>query len=206
MARTKAPLLSLDASGSIAKAIVYSKWKGRSYVRSSVKPSNPKSGLQVGMRASLKFLTQIYAHIGATAQANWKAAAKKQNITALDQMVKVNQTRQRQNFGMIEDPAFTAGAVEAAPGAPSATAQPKSLALAWTDSAGANDWCTAVFMSVTNGFTPDVSNMIAIVPHGNQKLVVEKLVTGTTYYFQLAGEEHGGTMGTKTAQFTGTPT
>lgn len=206
MARTKAPLLSLDASGSIAKAIVYSKWKGRSYVRSSVKPSNPKSGLQVGMRASMRFLTQVYASIGATAQANWKTQAKKMNITALDQMVKVNQVRQRQNFGMIKDPAFSPGAVEAAPTAGAATAQPKSLALSWTDSAGADDWCTIVYMSTTSGFTPDVSNCIAIIKHGVQALVVEKLLTGTPYYFRLAGEEKGGTKGTLEAQFTGTPT
>jgi len=43
MARTTAPLFSLDASGTIAKAITFSKWRGRQYVRRHAIPKNPQS-------------------------------------------------------------------------------------------------------------------------------------------------------------------
>jgi len=41
--RVTGPLYSQDASGTIGKAIVFSKWKGRNYVRKHVKPANPQS-------------------------------------------------------------------------------------------------------------------------------------------------------------------
>jgi hypothetical protein len=206
MARTKAPLFSLGASGSIGGSIVFATWKGRAYVRELVTPSNPQSGLQVGMRAALRFNSQVFSSIGATAQANWKAEGKPRNITALDAMVGENGTAVRQNFGPKKDPTDPAGAVEAAPTAQTATAQPKSIKVTWTDSAGANDWCTMIWMSKTNGFTPDVSNLIRIIPRGVQSFTVAGLTTGTPYYFQLAGVEVGGTIGTHTAQFSATPT
>lgn len=46
MARTTGPLFSLTASGSLGKTIVYSIWKGRSYVRSLVIPQNNRTALQ----------------------------------------------------------------------------------------------------------------------------------------------------------------
>ena len=46
MAIPTAPLLSFGASGSVAQTIVYSKWKGRPYVRRYVIPSNPKTVAQ----------------------------------------------------------------------------------------------------------------------------------------------------------------
>jgi hypothetical protein len=206
MAKTKGGLFSLDASGSLAKTLTFSKWKGRKYVRQLVKPRNPRSALQTGMRAAFRFTSQVYKTIGATPQANWKVAAKVGNITALDAMQRVNQKATRQNKGVVKDPTLAAGAVEAAPTAPAAAAGFKSLNLTWVDSVGANDFGTYVYMSTQTGFTPDVSNLQFIIAHGTQKVTVPRLVSGTTYFFVLKGVENGGTLGTATAQFSGIPT
>jgi len=53
VAKLKAPLLSLGASGAIGKALVYFGWKGLDVVREYVIPANPKSDLQVAHRAHL---------------------------------------------------------------------------------------------------------------------------------------------------------
>lgn len=66
MAKLKAPLMSLGASGAIGKAIVYFPWKGIDCVREYVIPSNPKTAAQVAHRA---FLTAAVAMIH-TAQAD----------------------------------------------------------------------------------------------------------------------------------------
>lgn len=50
MAKVTSPLMSLDASGSVAGAITFSKWKGRNYVRQLVIPANPRSSGQVASR------------------------------------------------------------------------------------------------------------------------------------------------------------
>lgn len=53
MAKLKAPLLSLAASGAIGKAIVYFGWKGINVAREYVVPSNPKTTPQVTQRGYL---------------------------------------------------------------------------------------------------------------------------------------------------------
>lgn len=53
MAKVKGPLFSLEASGALAKTIVFSIWKGRPYVRELVNPSNPSSAGQVAIRLIL---------------------------------------------------------------------------------------------------------------------------------------------------------
>lgn len=53
MAKVTGPLMSLDASGSIASTITFSKWKGRNYVRQLTIPSNPSTGAQVAIRLAL---------------------------------------------------------------------------------------------------------------------------------------------------------
>ena len=53
MAKTKAPLFSLEARGALGEAIVYFPWKGINAVRQYVIPTNPKSTLQTSQRNKL---------------------------------------------------------------------------------------------------------------------------------------------------------
>lgn len=54
MAKLKAPLLSLGASGAIGKAIVYFPWKGLDAAREYVVPSNPNTAAQAAQRGYLR--------------------------------------------------------------------------------------------------------------------------------------------------------
>ena len=51
MAKVTGPLLSLDASGSIANTMTFSRWKGRNYVRQRVIPTYTNTTLQAKVRA-----------------------------------------------------------------------------------------------------------------------------------------------------------
>jgi len=53
MAKLKAPLLSLGASGAIGKSLVFFPWKGLDVVREYVIPANPKTDLQNTQRGYL---------------------------------------------------------------------------------------------------------------------------------------------------------
>lgn len=207
MALTKAPLFSLDAGGALAGAVVFSKWKGRQYVRRLAIPHNPKSGLQVGMRASLRFTTQAYATLSAGAKANWKIVADHQNITPLNAQVQYSQRNIRLGNGCIHDPTDAAGTTPNAPASGTATAAPKTLILNWTHP-GANpgQYTTMIWMSTTNGFTPSTATLIAVVAQATLTYTVRGLVTGTPYYFRIAETNNNGVVGALLAQFTGTPT
>lgn len=62
MAKLKAPLLSLGASGQVGKALVFFPWKGLDAVREYVIPANPRTTAQTTHRA---FLTDAVAAIHA---------------------------------------------------------------------------------------------------------------------------------------------
>ncbi len=206
MAVVKMPLMSLDATDSLGKAITFSKWKGRHYVRSLVKPKNPRSGTQTGVRTTLRWMSQIWASIGATAQANWKTLAKVGAVTPLNAAVRVNQRRGRQDLPPYLDPQITTATAEPTPAAPAATAMPKSIKITWTDSTGAQDWGTAIYMLAGGVVTDSPSTLIAMVKRGVQAYIVPKLTTGTVYHFKVRGFSKDGTFSAASADFTGTPT
>jgi hypothetical protein len=65
MSKVFGPLMSLDASGQIGKAMVFSKWKGINYVRRYLKPANPQTDDQVAVRDLIRDASQAWA-TGAT--------------------------------------------------------------------------------------------------------------------------------------------
>ncbi len=54
MAKVDGPLMSLEARGKIADAVVFFPWKGRHVVRQWLKPTNPMKTLQGYVRAALR--------------------------------------------------------------------------------------------------------------------------------------------------------
>jgi len=63
MAKVKGPLMSLEASGSVANTLVFSIWKGRPYVRELVTPSNPQTASQVAYRGQQGTLAKAAAAV-----------------------------------------------------------------------------------------------------------------------------------------------
>lgn len=60
MARVNGPLFSITASGKLADAIVYSRWKGRDYVRQWLIPQNPRDPKQVNVRLAFALLVAYW--------------------------------------------------------------------------------------------------------------------------------------------------
>jgi len=75
MAKTTAPLLSFGASGQIAQTQVYSKWKGRAYVRRYTVPANPNTTEQQLTRSVFSFLQSVYKFATPDFTAAWEAYA-----------------------------------------------------------------------------------------------------------------------------------
>ncbi|GAJ22097.1 unnamed protein product, partial [marine sediment metagenome] len=73
MARLTAPLLSLGASGTIAKSLVYSVWKGIPYVRVHVIPANPNSVAQQEVRGIFSTLAEMWKRMPQLARDPWQA-------------------------------------------------------------------------------------------------------------------------------------
>lgn len=206
MAGTKAPLFGLDASGTIGKSIVFSKWRGRTYVRKHAIPANPKSGLQVGMRAVMKFISQIYGTLDAAVKDDWATLAAPDNLTYMNAMVRKNMADARMNLGCTRSPDDAAGTTPSAPTIDSITAQPKSLVIAWSEGAEAPEFCWRIHRSTSGTFTPDISNLVAVVPYGTTSFTDTGLTTGTTYHYEIVGNNYNAELGSGSAEDSGTPT
>lgn len=81
MAKPTGPFLSLGASGSVAKTIVASKWKGRPYIRQHVIPANPNTVAQQSTRNAFRVAGEIYKLAPTLFTAPWELFATGQVLT-----------------------------------------------------------------------------------------------------------------------------
>ncbi len=203
MAIVKGPAMSLDASGSLAGAVVFSKWKGRNYIRQLVTPANPKSGAQTGFRASMKFLAQNWAGLTAAEQATWLARATDGIYSNFNAFTSYNQLRWR-NFltPSKDDPAAEASTPATAPTG-AAVAGVRMATITLTDSATAPDWGYLLFRSTTTGFTPAISNAIALFLWSGAATTVyiDTPLEPDTYYYRSRGFNDDGIDGALDVEF-----
>lgn len=208
MVRVAAPALSLDASGTIGDSMVFSKWKGRPYVRVRVIPHNPKSGGQVGIRSMFQFLTKQWAGLSAGNKATWITRAAATNISPFNGFIAYNQFRWRNFLGPSKvDPAAELSTSPSAPTA-TATAGVRQISLAITKGANAPDWGYLIFRSPTATFTPVWSNCIAVLAKdgtGNGLYIDTPLAAGS-YWYHIVGIMIDGVKGTESSEYTATVT
>lgn len=90
MAKPTAPLLSFGASGQVAETLVFSKWRGRSYARRYVIPSNPQTAEQSLTRDTFSWLQAVWKIAPTGMQAPWTAYAKGKVLTDRNAFTKFN--------------------------------------------------------------------------------------------------------------------
>lgn len=74
MVKLKGPALSTHASGTLADILTFGTSKKRNTLRKKPTPKQPRSGLQVSMRAMMKFLSQEWTNISTSDKATWANA------------------------------------------------------------------------------------------------------------------------------------
>lgn len=208
MVKCYGPCMSLDASGTLAKTITWSKWKGRNYARQRVVPANPRSGPQTGMRSMIKFLSQEWVNFSAAEQADWLSRAQDLVASNFNAMTSYNMKRWRNFLAPSKlDPATETGTQPSAP-TTTPTGGVRQISLSIVDGANAPDWGYVIHRSDTTGFTPAFSNVIAVHPwdSGGTTVYVDTPLVAGTYYYRIAGTLDTGLMGILEAEVSGTAT
>ncbi len=187
MVKVAGPAMSLEASGSLGGIIVFSKWKGRPYVRTLVRPSNPKSGGQVGVRSMFKFLSQKWAAITAPEKASWEDRADQGVYSTFNAYMSLNQGRWRDFQSPSKDAAVAAVGTPATTGAVTAVAGLRSATLTIAITVPDDGWGIAVFRSTSTGFATAFDNLIGVgVINGTDDVVViDTPLTADTYYYNF---------------------
>ena len=164
MVKVNAPAMSLDASGSLGGAIVFSKWKGRNYIRTLVRPSNPRSVLQVAVRAMMKFLSQNWASMTAPEKADWLLLAKATSISAFNAMVAANMVRWRQYLApSTMTPALETGTLADCAAATAAGGYHQTV-ITFTVAAVNNNWGIVLIRSTADDAPTDLGHVVAVIP------------------------------------------
>lgn len=207
MASVKAPLFGLDASGSLAKSIVFSKWKGRTYVRRHAVPANPRSGLQRGMRSVLKFISQDFKNLSVADIADWQVLATPDNITPLNAQVRDAAQRARIDQGWRENTTDALLVTIDPPTALVVTALAKGLRISWTRPvANQGNYSAAVYLSTTGVFTAGIATLRVIQAVATLTIDIVGLTTGVEQFVQVRETSTAGELGTVSAEDSGTPT
>ena len=197
MVKVQAPCLSLEASGSIAGALVFSKWKGRPYCRSLVKPSNPRSGGQVGMRAMFRWLSQQWAALGAVDKATWEARADQKVISPFNAYVSLGQYRFADFLApSTADPPGVA-MTPSVDGAGAATAGVRSITVEQAITTANDGWGVAFFRALAPGFTTAYDNLIGcgLIAGVADVVWVDSPLEPDTYYYNMRSFTEDGQLG-----------
>jgi len=207
MVKVQGPMMSLSASGSLAKTVTFSSWKGRPYVRELVKPANPKSALQVSMRAMFKFLSQQWAGLSSANQATWDDAAEQITASAFNAFVRANQARWRSYLSPSKDDPAVNGTDDATFATWTATAGVREISVEYLVSEVTyTAWGLAIHRSTTMGFTPSISNVVAVVEalDGAGAIYVDGPLDPDTYYYRGSTFDETGKFNTIATEISAT--
>jgi hypothetical protein len=199
--------MSLDASGAVAKTIVFSKWKGRNYVRQLVTPANPKSKGQVGSRSMMTFLSQTWARSVMTGapQATWDTLAKQSVISPFNAFVKFNRKNWTQFLAPVHEPADARTGTLPTLASPTLTGGVGEISWSQVVTTIASGWGILLFLSETPAFTPTISDLRGVIDTSgvtNGQTVnatILNLPHGTSWYYSYAAFTSDGHLAARSA-------
>lgn len=208
MVKVQAPALSLEASGSLAGALVFSKWKGRPYVRTLVTPSNPKSGGQVGMRSMFKFLAQNWTNVSAANQATWETRADQAVVSPFNAYMGYNGFRWRDFLAPTqhhpEDTADTPPTL----GTLAAVAGVRSITVTQPITTAADGWGIAFFRGLTTGFASAFDSLVGVgrIVATADVLLVDSPLEPDQYFYNVRSFTEDGQLSAESAEVNATVT
>jgi len=194
MVKVKGPMMSLDASGTLAGTFTFGKWKGRNTVRSHAVPSNPRSAAQVSTRAMMRFLATAWTNLTTAEKATFQTIATTYAISPFNAYVKTAMNRWTQYEGPQIEIGSSAGTVPAL-GTLTLTAGVGQLSFSQVITTPNDLWGILVQMSTDTGFTPG-RNFLRFGNYGTSSPiigVVTKLVADE-WFVRTAGIAEDGSL------------
>lgn len=166
MARLTAPLFSLDASGTLAEALTFARWKGVNYVRTRVIPANPNTANQQEVRGVFTTLSEMWKRMDSHAKEPWQKAVEGQPLTDRNKHVQLN-VPALQGKANMNDLVMSVASGQAIP----------MEDVAWADGGDGTAVCTCTAPSAPTGYTLLDTYGLAVLD-GDPSPAIER----TTYF------------------------
>ncbi len=191
-AKVVGPLMSMDASGTVAGTVTFAKWKGRNYVRQHVTPANPRSAAQTAVRATFAALVALWKADTAALTAAFEPLAKARNISAFNAFVGFNQQQATKGTFIANNPAPTAAAPGSSPTLATVVRSGKYAVVDWTEPTTADVWALAVYRKLGAAPTGIQNELMAVVPDNANNYQDGPLQAGTYFYALASISRQGG--------------
>jgi hypothetical protein len=204
MARVRGPLLSRDASGSLAGTLSFLPGPGLTRVRVASPRAFTRSATQIGHEAMYSFLVHEWQSVTTANKATWANAYRNDQITNFQKFIKYNLIRwTHYKAPSIFYPATETGSIGTFT---STTVTPgrHHVSFQWNSANLAMRWGSIIHRSPTNGFTPNKTNVVHVwVNHSAVTISFNDLdLTPGTYYYRLKHFTFAGFLSGAGIQFT----
>jgi hypothetical protein len=186
MVKVTGPCFSLDASGSIAGTVTFSKWKGRPYARQLVRPANPRSAGQTYNRAMFKFLSQSWAVFGPSAeQSSWQTQADELKVSPFNAYVRANMRDWQSFLPPIAISTTVRQAATTSQPTIAAAAAPARATITITDGGGTAAWGYVLYRKSGSAPSGVATEVIAIIPNdGAGATYIDSDLPAATYHYK----------------------
>ena len=197
MALVSGPCMSVDASGKLGNVLVFSKWKGRNYVRQLVTPINRKTPKQTGVRSMMKFIANVWYGLTVPNKATWDDLAATKEISPFNAFIGECLFRWQEWKGPTKEfpAAESANAITTTqvvtPGQGFAT-------IVNTPSGAGNNWGIVIMRDTAAITAPNWNLCVAVVAANGATAVshTDAPLEPGTYYYRSAIFNTDGTIGT----------
>lgn len=209
MVKVSAPAMSLDASGSLAGTLVFSKWKGRNYVRQLVIPANPRYPKMVSVREMFKFLSQRWKpDLSDASQATWDDRADDMIVSPFNAYMSYNQKRWKNFIGPSHDDPATAAGAQPSCEVGTSVGGVRMVTLTTRSDTPNDGWGFLWFRATNDGFDTAFDNLVSIhrINPGLEVHTVDTPLDAGTYYYNLRPFTDDGLIGAERGQTTATVT
>jgi len=182
MAKVTGPLMSMDARGKLANAIVFIGWRGIQDVRRWVKPANPRTANQVAQRNRFTQAVDKYHELTPTDKQAWETKASGKPYSGFNLFVSrvVKTLVAGKTWQLIKD------------------VKAENITSSSADITGYTD--NAELVRVEYGTNPGVYTAYADEPSGRTEagtftVSLSGLASGTTYYYRVITQTPDGVWG-----------
>ncbi len=164
MVKLTGPALAQRASGSLGGALIFSSSRGRSYLKKSAKPKQPRTAPQVAMRAFMTFLSDQWKNLSFFDRETWNDLALQSSISPFNAYQRVNLDLLRDHLG----PTTQYNAPPVGPGGGIASTQAiggvRTALLRINLTSVGNNWAVQLYQVPSVGAPYDWNNTIHILP------------------------------------------
>jgi len=203
MVKLKGPAISGHASGKLARALIFSHSKKRSYTKTHAAPANPQTGSQRSVRAAMSFLSKQWAPLNTADRDTWLVLAAPDHIAPYHAFVAGNQQR----WKTFRTPTKTYPALELStpPKAPRTTGVGgiKMATLDIIAEVPTPTWGYFTMRDTSDIAVPSWDLVVAMIPYfspASHTYWVDQLETGT-YYYRTIGFNVDGVQSLRGAQW-----